>query len=74
MVPEQCKMGRAALGLSVAGLASAAGVSTSTIVRFERGDRLQPRTIDAIRDALDRGGFELTNGERPGGRLKGRSV
>ena len=65
MVAEQCKMGRAALGLSVAGLASAAGVSTSTIVRFERGDRLQPRTIDAIRAALDRGGIELTTANAP---------
>jgi transcriptional regulator with XRE-family HTH domain len=70
MVPEQCKMGRAALGLSVAGLASAAGVSTNTIVRFERGERLQPRTVAAIAEALDRGGFELTNGDQPGGRLR----
>jgi transcriptional regulator with XRE-family HTH domain len=35
------------------GLAAAAKVSTNTITRFERGEELLPRTINAICKALD---------------------
>jgi hypothetical protein len=37
-------------------LALAADVSRDTVARFERGDRLKPITVGAIRDALKRAG------------------
>jgi transcriptional regulator with XRE-family HTH domain len=62
-------MARAALGLGVRELAVAAKVSTDTVARFERGDELKERTVDAIRQALEAAGVEFTNGEQPGVRL-----
>jgi transcriptional regulator with XRE-family HTH domain len=44
MLPVQCRMARAALGLSVKKLAVAARVAPQTIVRFERGEKIRPRT------------------------------
>ena len=51
-------------------LAEAARVSPETIVRFEKGEALRPRTVDAIRAALEASGIEFTNGEQPGVRLR----
>jgi transcriptional regulator with XRE-family HTH domain len=70
MIAAQCKMARAALGLSVADAAKAAGVSTNTIVRFEHGERLQERTIAAIQRALEAAGVEFLNHEQPGVRMR----
>ena len=42
MLPVQCRMARAALGLSVKKLAVAARVAPQTIVRFERGEKYVP--------------------------------
>jgi transcriptional regulator with XRE-family HTH domain len=67
--PVQSRMARAALGMGVRELAAAAKVSTDTVARFERGEELKERTIDAIRRALEEAGVEFTNGERPGVRL-----
>jgi transcriptional regulator with XRE-family HTH domain len=68
----QSKMARAALGLGVRDLAAAAGVSPDTVARLERGEELRPRTVDAIRAALEAAGviFVEENGEGPGVRLK----
>jgi len=55
-------MARAALKLEVRELADAANVSTSTIVRFERGEALLLRTVDAIRTTLEARGVEFTDG------------
>jgi transcriptional regulator with XRE-family HTH domain len=63
-------MARAALKLEVRQLADAANVSTSTIVRFERGEVLLLRTVDAIRGALEAKGVEFTNGDEPGVKLR----
>jgi DNA-binding XRE family transcriptional regulator len=71
-LPVQCRMARAALGLGVRELATAAKVARDTIVRFERGDELKERTVDAIRDALVLAGVEFTNGDRPGVRLSAK--
>ena len=57
MTPSQCRMARAGLGLGVRELAEQAKVSTNTISRFERGEDLYPRTIDAIRAALEAAGI-----------------
>src|SRR6202035_3227262 len=68
-LPVQCRMARAALGLGVRELAAAAKVSIDTVARFERGDALKERTIDALQRALEAAGVEFTNGDQPGVRL-----
>jgi len=62
-------MARAALGLGVRELAAAAKVSIDTVARFERGDELKERTIDALQHALEAAGVEFINGDQPGVRL-----
>ena len=52
-------MARAGLGLGVRELADMAKVSTNTITRFERGEPLKERTLDAIRRALESAGVEF---------------
>ena len=69
LLPVQCRMARAALGLGVRELAAAAKVSIDTVARFERGDELKERTIDALQRALEAAGVEFTNGDPPGVRL-----
>ena len=56
-------------------LSDHSGVSTDTIVRFERGEAVRPRTVKAIRAALETAGviFIEQNGEGPGVRLKKHS-
>src|ERR1700719_3496870 len=68
-LPVQCRMARAALGLGVRELAAAAKVSIDTVARFERGDELKERTVDALQRALEAAGIEFTNGDQPGVRL-----
>jgi transcriptional regulator with XRE-family HTH domain len=68
-VPMQCRMARAALGLGVRELAAAAKVSIDTVARFERGDQLKERTVEALQRALEAAGVEFTNGDQPGVRL-----
>jgi transcriptional regulator with XRE-family HTH domain len=71
MLPVQSKMARAATGLGIRELAAAAGVSADTISRLERGETLHPRTLSAIRAALEAAGVEFIeqNGGGPGVRL-----
>jgi transcriptional regulator with XRE-family HTH domain len=66
MIPAQCRMARAALRLGLRELAAAAKVSTNTVTRFERGEKLHERTVDAIRSALESAGIYFTDGDRPG--------
>jgi transcriptional regulator with XRE-family HTH domain len=68
-LPVQCRMARAALGLGVRELAAAAKVSVDTVARFERGDDLKERTVEALQRALEAAGVEFTNGDGPGVRL-----
>jgi transcriptional regulator with XRE-family HTH domain len=63
-------MGRAALGWGVRDLANAGKVSVDTVARFERGEELKERTIEALQRALESAGVEFTNGDQPGVRLK----
>ncbi len=72
MLPVQCRMARAAIGLSVKKLAAAAKVAPDTIVRFERGERLRKRTVDSLRQVLEAAGLEFTDGRKPGVRLSKR--
>jgi transcriptional regulator with XRE-family HTH domain len=62
-------MARAALGLGIRELAQAAKVSIDTVTRFERGDLLKERTIEAIQRTLEAAGIEFTNGDQLGVRL-----
>jgi transcriptional regulator with XRE-family HTH domain len=66
-------MARAALGLGVRELAVKSDVSTDTIVRYERGDAtIRPRTVAALRAALEAAGIEFIDqdGGGPGVRLR----
>jgi transcriptional regulator with XRE-family HTH domain len=67
-------MARAALGLGVRELAAAAKVSADTVARFERGEDLKERTIEALQHTLEKAGVEFIdeNGGGPGVRLKKR--
>jgi len=62
----QCKMARVALGWTVKELATAASVSTNTIVRLERGEELKPRTIADIRETLESAGVIFIDGDYSG--------
>ena len=75
-LPVQCRMARAALGWGVRELAAAAKVSVDTVARFERGDELKERTVEAIQRVLEAGGIEFIdeNGGGPGLRLKRRHI
>lgn len=53
MLPVQCRMARIALEWGVRELAEAADVSTNTVTRFEKGDELKQRTVDAMRIAME---------------------
>lgn len=68
-LPVQCRMARAALGLGVRELAAAAKVSIDTVARFERGDELKERTVEALQNAFETAGIEFINGDQPGVRL-----
>jgi transcriptional regulator with XRE-family HTH domain len=72
VLPVQCRMARAAIGLSVKKLAAAAKVSPETVLRFERGEKLRKRTIDSLRQVLEAAGLEFTDGRKPGVRLAKR--
>nr|WP_245185373.1 helix-turn-helix transcriptional regulator [Falsiroseomonas frigidaquae] len=75
LMAVQSRMARAAVGLGVRELAAAAGVSADTIVRLEKGEALQARTLAAIRAALEAAGvdFIAENGGGPGVRLRKES-
>ncbi len=75
MIRVQCKMARVALGLGVRDLAALAQVSSDTIARLERGEKLKPATLLIIRTALEQAGVlfeaegEMVDGG-PGVRLR----
>ena len=76
MSPLQSKRARQALNWNMRDLATAAQVSLDTVARLERGEHLLPRTVSAIRSALEAAGVEFTDGDAPGVRLRnsGRSA
>jgi transcriptional regulator with XRE-family HTH domain len=66
-------MARAALDLSLSGLAEVAGVHRNTISNFETGKYAgDPKSLQKIRKALEKAGVEFTNGDASGVRLKKR--
>jgi transcriptional regulator with XRE-family HTH domain len=68
----QCFLARTALGWDATHLARAAEVSPPTVRRFERGDSLRPRTLEAIQRALEKAGviFIDAHDGGPGARLR----
>ena len=69
MLPVQSRMARAGLGLQVVEVAKLAKVAHTTILRFERGEELKPRTVEAIQKAYEAGGIEFLGGDTPGVRV-----
>jgi hypothetical protein len=72
---EQVRAARALIRWEQRNLAEASKVSLPSIKRLETTPGplpAQPRTIEAIRSALESAGVEFTNGEQPGVRLRKR--
>jgi predicted transcriptional regulator len=65
-------MARAALQIGVRDLATLAKVSASTVARFEAGEELKERTVDAMRASLEKAGVEFIaeDNDGPGVRLR----
>ena len=63
-------MARAALGWGVRDLAKKAGVSVTTVTRFETGqsDPIKA-TLTVIQQTFEAAGIEFTNGDIPGVRV-----
>lgn len=53
MTPSQCRMARAALKWSTTKLAETAGVTTTTVNRFENGKDAYTSTEKKLREALE---------------------
>ena len=71
--PAQCRAGRALVRLTQINLGRAAQVATKTILDFEMEVRTPyPRTLEAIRTALEAAGVEFIpeNGGGAGVRLR----
>jgi len=72
MLPVQSRMARAATGFQIVEIAARAKVATATIVRFEKGEELKPRTVEAIQRAYESAGIEFTNDDAPGVKVQVR--
>lgn len=72
MLPVPCEMVCMALNLVVRQRAELAGVSSNDASRSDAGEELKPRTVAAVRSALESAGviFVEENGEGPGVRLR----
>ena len=72
MTPAQCSAGRSAVRLTPRGLGQLAGLMTSAVHRFERGDMLPQASQDKLRAALSAAGVEfiVANGSGVGVRLR----
>ena len=68
MTPEQCRAARAWLDIGQDDLASASGVSLSTVRDFEKGRRNPiANNLRAIRAALEQRGIAFVDGEGTSG-------
>lgn len=74
ITPEQCRMARAALQMTVRQLAERAGVSPSLISRFENDQLPQrPDTLNRIRAAFEARGVEFIRRKALGVQLRNRA-
>jgi DNA-binding transcriptional regulator YiaG len=76
MNPTQCRMARAAIGLSIAEFAKLANVSTNTVVRFEGDEELKAATVEQMTLAFLQQGviFEYDDKKGSGVFYMGRRV
>ncbi len=64
MTPQQSRMARAALGMSIIDLGKAASVRAATVSNFESGGEAYASTIAKLQAALEAGGVVFVgNGE-----------
>jgi DNA-binding transcriptional regulator YiaG len=73
MTPAQCRAARGLLDWTQSRLAGASGLAVSTVVRFERNERVVPAgTVQAMQLALEAAGVEFIgeNGSGAGVRMK----
>lgn len=73
MTPPQCRAARALVGMSQPDLAEAAGVSLSTIYKFEtQGGAIRPKNLRDMMLALEAAGVQFIpkNGGGAGVRLR----
>ncbi len=69
----QCRMARAALGLTARRLAEIAEAPEDAVARIEAGDAIvEAKTVVAVRIALESRGIEFIDGDAPGVRLRRR--
>lgn len=67
----QCRAARALIDWTQAKLAEAADTGVAAVVDFERGTgQARPALLRQLRQALETGGVEFTDGDRPGVSLK----
>ena len=68
LTPMQIRLARTALGLGVRELAAAAGISPSTVQRFESEiGGMQTRTLDRVQQVLEEGGIIFISADASGG-------
>jgi transcriptional regulator with XRE-family HTH domain len=71
ITPEQIRMARAALHITVRELAALAKVTPMTVTRIENGHSGgYAETLRKIQQALEKAGVEFLDGEAPGVRLR----
>ena len=72
MIPEQCRMARAALKWSTEKLAKSAGLDKTTVNRFENGNDSYASTAKKLQTVFEQHGIEFIprNGGGPGVRFK----
>lgn len=72
MTPDQCRAGRALMGMTQSQLAELAGIGRVSVLRYERGARvLRVNDLRVLRAVLETEGVEMIDGERPGVRFSG---
>jgi transcriptional regulator with XRE-family HTH domain len=72
LTPKQAHAARVLLSWSPEHLAREAGLGLSSVYDFEAGRRnVSPEYLGKLKQALERGGIQFTNGAKPGVRLVG---
>lgn len=70
MTPDQCRAGRALVGMTQQQLGEKVGVSRKTIAFYETGVRAPMlNNLRMMRMALEAEGVEMIDGDRPGVRM-----
>ena len=74
LVSKQIRAGRALVGIGQKELADSAGIAVATLRRME-DDNIGPErstagAVQRVKECLESGGVEFTDGDQPGVRLK----